>query len=157
MRSVSLVLMTALVTSGCSLPGLSGDVGYAMLSLSGDVGLSNAGGGVFAEQSVDDFGLGEEQGTPYARVELDMGMPVLSAKGFVFEEETTGELTVPFGSIGGGATVDSKLSLTNIQGALAFEFALGPISLAPGIAVEYLDFDMTVSDAAGIASESVNW
>lgn len=155
MRSLSMVVMFGLISSACSLPGASAEAGYAMLSLSGDVGLSDTGGGAFVDQDVSSLGLGGKEGSPYARAQLDLGMPVLAVKGFTFEQEGSGELTDPFGSITSG-DVTSKLSLTNIQGSVAFEFGLGPISLAPGIAVEYIDVDFSV-ESSGQPTQTIDW
>lgn len=155
MRSLSMVVMFALISSACSLPGASAEAGYALLSLSGDIGLSDTGGGSFVDQDISEFGLGGDQGSPYARAQFDLGMPVLAVKGFVFEQEGSGTLVDPFGSIDPG-TVTSKMTLTNIQGSLAFEFGLGPISLAPGIAVEYIDLDFSAQPLS-LPAETIDW
>lgn len=156
MRSLSMVVVFGLINSACSLPGASAEAGYALLSLSGDVGLSDTGGGSFVDQDVSSLGLGGDEGSPYARAQLDLGMPVLALKGFTFEQEGSGTLEDPFGSINAG-NVTSKLSLTNIQGSLAFEFALGPVSVAPGIAVDYLDVDFSVREQGSGLTETIDW
>ena len=157
MRAVSALLMAILTCAACSLPGASAHVGYTMMAMEGDVGLSAMAGTGATEQGIDGMGFGSEQGSPYARVQLDLGTPVLTATGFTFQEEASGSLSAPYGSLPAGTAVRSKVSFTNVKGSLAFEFPLGPLSVSPGLAVELFDLDVVVRDEVGIAEETIDW
>lgn len=155
MRILSLVAAAALcIVSACSTPGAAVQVGYAQLSLDGDIGYATTG--VAISQDIESgFGLGDDQGTPYGRAVLDLGTPVLAVSGFLFEDEGTGQLQANFGDIAATTSVRSEFTMANAKGSLAFEIALGPVSLSPGIAVDYFDLDINVSDTFGAIQESV--
>ncbi|MEC7584558.1 MAG: hypothetical protein VYE77_09580 [Planctomycetota bacterium] len=128
--------------------------GYTQLSVSGDVGLDSSGSPVI-DQSIESIGLGEDQGSAYARLEVDMGVPQLAISGFRFEEQGRGTLGANFGNVPATADVVTDLRLDNIKLSYTFELELGPISLAPGLAVDWFDIDLRVADEVGIASEEV--
>ena len=124
--------------------------GYAELSLDGDVGYLNGSTGTATQQTVDSaFGLGDDQGSPFARVELDTGVPVISVSAFIFEDEGNGQLNADFGDLVAGLPVSTEFELTNIKGAYAFEIPLGPVSISPGIAVDYFDLTINARDRIG--------
>lgn len=149
-----LAAVTLAALSSCSAPGFSVQAGYAQLSLDGDIGFATSGAAI--SQDIESaFGLGDSQGTPFGRAVLDLGTPVLSASGFMFEDEGTGQLQADFGGIAASTQVRSDLQLTNVKGALAFQISLGPVAISPGIAVDYFDLDIDVSDTFGAITESV--
>jgi len=140
----------------CSTPGVAVQAGYAQLSLDGDVGYAQAGNGIAVAQDLESgFGLGDDQGTPYARAMLDLGTPVLAVSGFLFEEEGTGQLQAQFGDLTANTAVQTKFEMMNLKGSLAFDIPIGPVAISPGIAVDYFDLDIQVRDAFGAVTEDV--
>jgi hypothetical protein len=133
--------------------------GYSQLALDGDLGYTSGANNVAVSQDIESaFGLGDDQGTPFLRAKMDLGVPVLSVSAFRFEDEGTGRLEADFGDvpfIPGGTPVASTVDLLSAKTALAFDIPLGPVTLSPGIAVDYVDLDINVRDLIGIASEQV--
>jgi hypothetical protein len=139
----------------CAPLHVAAQAGYAQMSLDGDIGYTS-GSGVVVDQDVQSaFGLGDDQGTPYGRAEFDFGVPRLVASGFLFDDEGSGTLQADFGDIPGGVPVNSDFELSNLSGALAFDIGIGPVTISPGIAVDYFDLRMEVTDAFSIQRETV--
>ncbi|MFK7738672.1 MAG: hypothetical protein AB8H80_00005 [Planctomycetota bacterium] len=152
----STLLLAGGLTTSCTSFEVAAQAGYAQLSAEGDVGYRNgASGGAIAQDIESALGLGDDQGSPYFRGMMDFGVPQLSVSAFQFEDSGSGLLNAEFGDISGGVTVESQIEMTNIKGAYAFEIGLGPVSLSPGIAVDYFDLSMTVQDQFGAATQDV--
>ncbi|MFT4516226.1 MAG: hypothetical protein ACI89X_004070 [Planctomycetota bacterium] len=143
----------------CTIPTLEVQAGYAQLSLDGDIGYSN-GATVAVEQDFESaLGLGDTQGSPYGRAQIDFGVPVLTVSAFSFEDDGRGSLQADFGNIpviGGGVPVQSQLEMMNAKMSYAFEIGIGPVSISPGIAIDYFDLQIDVTDAFSIAREQVD-
>lgn len=135
-------------------------VGYTHMSVDGELGYVDGSSGGGIQQDVESaFGLGDEQGTPYGRAMLDLGVPVLSVSGYRFEESGSGVLEANVGSnpiLIPGTPVNTEFELSNIKASVAFEIGLGPISVQPGIAVDWFDMHVQVRDTIGIASETLD-
>lgn len=161
MRNRLLVLtgLVLMALPACTVPTLEAQAGYAQLSLDGDIGYAN-GNTVAVQQDVESaFGLGDTQGSPYGRAQVDFGVPVLTVSAFNFEDEGRGFLQSDFGNIpalGGGVPVQSELEMLNAKVSYAFEIGLGPVSISPGVAVDYFDLQIDVTDAFGLAREQVD-
>ncbi|MBM4061160.1 MAG: hypothetical protein FJ265_08705 [Planctomycetes bacterium] len=141
---------------------MTAQLGYAQLALDGDVGYSTpAANGEATDLAIRQdiqsaFGLGEDQGTPYGRLQLDTGVLVWSVSGFMFEEEGRGTLAANFGeNLTAGTEVYTDFALNNAKAALAFEIGLGPVSISPGIAANFIDLSMAAEDSIGIVREEV--
>jgi len=159
MRILSLVVASALLTlPSCYQLEVTAQAGFAQLSLDGDFGYVNGSSSATIDQDVESaFGLGDDQGSPVAKVAIDFGTPTLSISGFIFEDEGTGILTANFGNnLVAGTPVISEFDLTCGKIAYAFEIPLGPVSISPGIAVEYVDLGFNVRDTFGAATEDVD-
>jgi hypothetical protein len=155
-----------LVTLAC-LPGLAScyqfevhaQAGYAQMSVDGDLGYVSTTGSTpvnFRQDVESAFGLGADQGTPYGRLSIDTGVPVITVSGFVFDESGEGTLTANFGeNLTAGVPVRSDLEIASLKGSYLFQIDLGPVAISPGIAVDYFDLDVRVRDAIGIADERV--
>jgi hypothetical protein len=74
----------------------------------------------------------------------------------MFSDSGAGTLTNSFGGIAAGSAVSSQLDLTNIKSSLTFDIPLGPITLAPGVAVDVFDFDLNTRSTTVAASEDVS-
>lgn len=139
----------------CSIPTLEVQAGYAHLSLDGDIGYST-GNTVAVEQDFEStFGLGDAQGSPYGRAQIDFGVPVLTVSAFSFEDQGRGVLESNFGDItapAGGVPVQSELDMMNAKVSLAFEIGIGPVSISPGLAIDYFDFDLQIDVTESLLS-----
>lgn len=160
MRTTLLLSVPLLLgAQACSLPSVSAGAGYARLAVDGRLGYVNGATTASIDQDVQSaFGLGDDQGSPYGRAMVDFGVPVLAVSGFAFAEEGDGVLQANFGDspiLTAGTPVHSKLDMWNAKGSLAFDIGLGPVTISPGLAVDYFDLDLTVNDLIGIANENV--
>lgn len=144
--------------SGCYQFEVTAQAAYAQLSLDGDLGYATAGSSTPAvSQDIESgFGLGDDQGTPYARVMIDTGVPVLAVSAFLFEDEGTGQLQADFGSVNAGLGVRTEFEMMNAKASYAFQIDLGPVAIAPGIAVDYFDMQIDVRDVFNTQQESVD-
>lgn len=151
-----LLLLASSMTS-CFQLQVHAQAGYARLAADGDVGYRNGSSGAAVAQDVESaFGLGDDQGSPYVRGMIDFGVPQLSVSAFQFEDDGSGTLQADFGDIPAGFSVRSELEMTNVKGAYAFEIPLGPVSISPGIAVDYFDLSMRVQDQFGALTQDVD-
>lgn len=157
MRILSLVLLAPALLTSCYQFEIAAQVGYSQLSLDGDVGYVSGSSSVAVQQDIDSgFGLGDAQGSPYARASLDLGVPRLAVSGYLFSDEGRGTLTADFGNnLTEGQDVDSKFDLGMAKASLAFDIPIGPLTISPGLAVDFVDLNMEVKDTIGIATESV--
>jgi hypothetical protein len=156
MRTTPLLIPLALCCTGCWIPSVAVQAGYTNLATSGSMALSTSGGSLGAQPQRDigsSLGLGDHRGNVYARAELDIGSPVVTASAFQFDEQGSGILDGSYGAIPAGTQVYSDLSITNLKGSLTFEIGLGPVSVAPGLALDVFDMDMVVQDGIGNTEE----
>lgn len=145
------------VLPACFQLEASGQLGWSRMAVRGDIGYVNGASTVSVRQDVDSaLGLGEDQDQPYARAMLDTGVQVIAVSAFRFEESGTGLLQADFGGVTAGTTVRSDFEFLNAKGSYAFEIALGPVSIAPGIAIDYFDLELDVRDLGGVASETLD-
>lgn len=143
----------------CLLPSFEVQAGYAELSVDGDIGYRSGSGAAIQQDTQSAFGLGDDQGSPYVRAQLDFGVPVLTVSGFTFEDEGRGRLEAQFGdnpALQAGAPVQSAFEMNNAKASYTFDIGLGPVSISPGIGVDYFDLLINVQDAFGIATEQVD-
>ena len=159
MRIRHLIAIPALIAlTSCYQFEITAQAGYAELGLDGDVGYVEDPGNtnpVAVQQDIQSLGLGEDQGTPYGRVEMDFGVPVLAVSGFLFEEDGRGVLDATFGNIPVGAAVDTEFELGSAKVSYAFEIPLGPVSIQPGVALNVVDFSLLARDTIGFATADV--
>jgi hypothetical protein len=155
-----LLLATAAVPTlpACFQLEASARAGYASMAVDGNFGYVSAAPAVAIGQDIQSgFGLGEDQGAPYGRVELDTGVQVFSVSGFAFAESGNGVLQADFGgTLTAGTPVHSDLEMFTVKATYAFEIPLGPVSLSPGIAIDWFDLRVDVTDTSGTNSESVD-
>lgn len=140
----------------CAVPELEAQAAYAQLSLDGQFGYSDPSTTSIRQDIPSAFGLGDAQGSPYGRVQLDTGVQVISVSGFDFQDSGDGVLQADFGNnLTASTAVHSDFKLRNAKGAYAFEIPIGPVSISPGIALDYIDLDIQLRDLIGIATERV--
>jgi hypothetical protein len=156
------VALASLTLASCSVTGLGARVygGYMQTKMTGDVALEPSAGGIglgtLLVDVEDSLGLNDAAGTPYGRVELQLGPARLTGSAFRYSEEGSGVLTASYGDIIVGTAVDTELDLTNVKGALTFDLInAGVVRLSPGIGVDFLDVDMTVRAPASGQTEEI--
>jgi len=138
----------------CSIPTAQVQAGFAQLSLDGDIGYVQSPGIAVDQDAKSAFGLGDEQGSPYIRGQLDFGVPVLTVSGFSFEDEGQGRLAANFGNLSGTALVNSTLEMQALKASYVFDIGFGPVAISPGIAVDY--FDLSIEATNGLITEQVD-
>lgn len=161
MRLLCLVVAAPLLAlPSCTQFQVTAQAAYAQLSLDGDIGYKSASDPTVAASIQQDigsaFGLGDAQDGPYGRVMIDMGVPVLAVSGFSFEERGTGMLQANFGDVPAGLGVNTDFEMQNAKASYAFQIDLGPVAIAPGIAVDYFDLHIDVRDVFGAFEETVD-
>ena len=149
MRIHTLSLLTALSLASCTQFRVAGQVGYARVALAGDIGFAAGSTAADIGQDVTTaFGLGDDQGTPDGRFAFDLGVPTFTVSGFVFEEEGTGTLARSVDGnplLSAGANVNSDFELSDAKA----------VTILPGLAADYIDFNLEVTQVYGLASELV--
>ncbi|MCK5942732.1 MAG: hypothetical protein KAI24_12220 [Planctomycetes bacterium] len=142
----TLLALTAL--GGCVPVGITGQVGYAHVRVGGEIALDDGGGSPSQnEQSVESaFGLGDWQGSPYLRAQVDAGGPVLTTSLFRLREEGRGQLADSFGGLPSGTTVESSLDLGVAKISAAYDFDLGLVKLAPGVLFDVFALDFSARE-----------
>ena len=156
-RSVfAFTLCSSLYVAGCSLPSLpsaSVQLGYVATELGGDISLDSGGGS--NEQGVSSaFGLGDTQGSPYLRGQVRAGGPVFTGSVLYVQDSGDGQIDGGFGSLDPNANVRSDFNMGLAKVSAAYEIALGPVSVAPGLMVDVWAFDFAAeSTVAGISEE----
>lgn len=143
-------ILAAALLPACTQFRVNAKAAYASLALDGDLGYRNGTGVPAVPQDAKAaYGLGDNQAQPYARVEADLGVPLLALSGFSFSDSGTGVLSADFGDVTAGSTVTSDFDLTNVKAVAAFQIELGPVTLAPGLAASYIDYEHSVRGPGG--------
>lgn len=149
------LLMLASLTS-CYQFDLTLQGGYAQLALDGDAGYATGTGSIVIQEDIErSLGLGDDQGSPYARVAMDFGVPVLAVSAFSFEENGRGLLTQDFGDVSAGLPVLTDFEMLSAKVSYLFQIPIGIGSIAPGLAANFVDMSIFVRDTIGVASEDV--
>lgn len=158
MRIRNLITVAALLgLCSCYQLEVSAQAGYAQLALDGDLGYVGGSSNAEIRQDIESaFGLGDDQGSVYGRASVDFGVPTLTASGFLFEDEGQGILTTDFGdNLVANTPVASEFSMANAKVSYVFDISLGPVTISPGLAADFVDLSMEVRDTLGIVSEKV--
>jgi hypothetical protein len=151
-----ILLLTA---AGCAPLRITAQAGYTQTAVSGRMGLESGSSGSPPQTSQDiesAFGLGDQQGSPWVRVQADFGVPVLTASGFWLKETGTGVLDENFGGLPTATPVVSDLDLGCGKFSCTFDIELGAVKLSPGIAVDVFDLDFKVTEISLGNSEEID-
>lgn len=139
--------------------GVTGQVGYASMSVGGELALSsNSGGNPTAiNQGIDSaFGLGDGQGSPYYRAQVDLGAPVITASAFWLRESGQGQLANSFGGLPRGTPVNSRLDLSVVKITASYDFDLGLVKVSPGVLFDLFALDFDVREPTLGGSEDID-
>jgi hypothetical protein len=159
MRILSLVAASALLAlPSCTQFEVTAQAGFAQLALDGHFGYVDGSTTANIDQDVESaFGLGDDQGSPVVRAGLDMGLVHVLASGLMFEDEGTGTLQANFGNnLTAGTVVQSEFDFNCAKIALVFDIPIGPVTIAPGFGVDYVDLMVNVRDTFGVAVEEAD-
>jgi len=151
-----ILLLTA---AACAPLRVKAQAGYTQTAVSGKMALESGSGSGSPQQFQDiesAFGLGDEQGSPWVRAQVDFGVPVLTASAFWLKESGTGVLDENFGGLPTATPVVSDLDLGCGKFSCTFDIELGPVTLAPGLAVDVFDLDFRVTEISLGNSEEID-
>ena len=148
LAACGVLLLTA---AACAPVRCKAHAGYTQVAVSGDMALesggSSSGNPPTSSQDIESaFGLGDQQGSPWLRMEADFGVTVLTASGFWLRETGTGVLDENFGGLPTATPVASELDLGCGKFSCTFDIELGPVKLAPGLAVDVFDLEFRVTE-----------
>jgi hypothetical protein len=150
MRAKTLGVCALLLTvAGCAPLRTKVQAGYTQTAVSGDMALESGSSSspALASQDIESaFGLGDAQGAPWLRAQVDFGVPVLTGSGFWLKETGTGVLDENFGGLPTATPVASDLDLGCGKFSCSFDIDIGPVKIAPGLAVDVFDLDFTVTE-----------
>lgn len=152
LEALSFVLLLAF--SGCITPGVpgigvTGQVGYAHMSVGGELALDTTANGSPSsiEQSVDSaFGLGDGRGSPFFRGQVDVGGPVVTASVLWLRESGQGELQDAFGGLAQGTTVDSRMDVALAKISASYDFDIWLLKVSPGVLFDVFALDFSVRE-----------
>ena len=144
--------IAALLLSACTGLRARAYGGIQQTTLQGGVALDNSAGSLSLganRADIDaDLGLDDREYSPYVRAEI--GLPIGSAtvSGFRFNQTGAGTLTGgQFGDIPAGTQVTSFMKFTNVKVAAHYDlFDIGVLRLSPGVGVDFIDFDLQVTE-----------
>ncbi|MGK0205953.1 MAG: hypothetical protein ACI89X_002289 [Planctomycetota bacterium] len=155
-RTLLLLLLASF--AGCVPFGVSGQVGYTQMKVGGELALTSGTGNLQAiEQGVDSaFGLGDGQGSPYLRGQLDFGAPVVSASVFWLRETGQGQLADSFGGLLQGTVVESTLDLAVAKITASYDFDLGLVKVSPGVLFDVFALDFRAREQTLMSSEEID-
>ena len=147
------------VVPSCAVVGATGELGFTQMSVGGDIALASATGGVPPSAGQDigsGFGLGDNQGSLYARGQLDLGTLVFTASAFQFSERGQGVLNATFGGLAAETPVATELDFANGKISGVFDFDIGPVVVSPGLALDIFDFRFQATETTFGNSERID-
>lgn len=143
--------LTLASLAACQSVDVQVDAGYTQVAVSGDIALAEGTQGTDGapKQDVDSaFGLGDEQGSPYLRASCRTAGFSFAASGFMFEESGRGVLEANFGGLPAATPVTSDLEFACVKVSGTYDFDLGFMTLAPGLAMDVVDLEFRVQELA---------
>ena len=151
-HSLPLVGVTAL--AACTPGFFRADAGAIYSQVKGSVGLQNSGGTLVIGNNMadlqDDLGVGDEQASPYVRLEADWGNHRVKVSGFRHQSSGSGTLQHPFGDLVAGSAVNSDLEFDDITASWSYDLMpTGPLRLGLGVQVGYYGVDLSVRSIGG--------
>ena len=129
-------------------PAVTAAIGYTRLAVRGELALDGD-----AQDVGGAFGLGAQRSSPYVRADVDCGVPRFAVSGFWIHEQGDGVLAAPFGGLPAGTAVATDLDLGNAKLAAVLATQLGPVTVAPGVAVDVFAIDFRASSSPGNREE----
>ncbi len=148
-----IIPIAALLLGACTSLRARAYAGVQQTTLQGEAALNNSAGslnlGTSASDIEDEVGLDGEEYSPYVRAELGIPLGSLTISGFDYTATGSGTLGAghPYGDIPGGSQITSFLEFTNIKAAVHFDLLnFGVLRLSPGVGVDFINFDVQVTE-----------
>lgn len=143
------VLALAALTA-CAPTNFRAAGGLAFMNVGGQVSLDNSAGnaslGTVRNDLDDALDVGDNNVSPYLRLESDFGNHRVTVSGFGFGSDGNGTLAADFGDITAGTGVRGSFDFLNIKAAYSYGLLdFDYVRLAPGIAVNTMLTDLEVS------------
>ncbi|MBL8755572.1 MAG: hypothetical protein JNK15_19905 [Planctomycetes bacterium] len=126
MNKFAALLFVALpMIPACRGASYRAEVGPYFAQARGDVALQNAGGTLQLGQNQQDLernlGLGDNEVSPYVRLQADKDKHRVRLHGFGVEEDGSGVLTSDYGGIVAGASVQTNMDLYSIAASWSYQ------------------------------------
>jgi hypothetical protein len=142
----ALLAVALFLLGSCSTYRARAYAAYMQPRLSGTVALSPTPS-LPATIGVDvKSGLGADtENAPYLRGEFGVGPLNATVSSFRYDSSGSGVLNADFGSISQGVPVNADIEILNIRSSLTFDLInVGPVRVAPGFAVDYIDLEYRI-------------
>jgi hypothetical protein len=149
-----LILAALALVAACTPTRYRADIGAAMVQASGDIALQNSAGTLnlgSTKNDIDkDLDLGEQQTSPYVRLEVDWGRHRARASGFGFDANGAGQLAADFGDMPAGTAVDTSIEFFNVSAAWSYDLVPSEtFRVGPGVQLGFYSLDIG-SQAVGV-------
>ena len=158
-RTASAGLLALFALTACAPIGWTAQAGYMQVAVGGNFALASGTGGIGSapEQDIGTaFGLGDQRGSPYLRVQADLGSVVLTASGFQFQESGQGQLDASFGGLPAATLVSSDLQFGCAKLSATFDVDLGPVKLSPGLAMDVMHIEFRAEELTTRSAEVID-
>lgn len=136
-------------STACTPIGFTAQAGFTQMEVDGDIALATGTGGTgnAPRQDIGEaFGLGDPQGSPWLRAQADLGTVVLTGSGFLIRESGQGQLDASFGGLPASTPVVTDLQLGCAKLSCTFDIDLGPVTVAPGLAMDLFDIEFRAEE-----------
>jgi hypothetical protein len=149
MRTLLAIALLPLLCA-CANPTVRVYTAYMDILPGGNAGLedlaamNNANG--IRSDLTDEFNLGNGN-TPYIRLDLDADRWQVELSGFRYKQGARSNLAASYGDIPAGRLVNTELKVSNLKlGVLTDLVDLGPVRVSGGLAFNYFDVGMNVTE-----------
>jgi hypothetical protein len=145
-----LAIASLLLLCACANPTVRVYTAYMDILPDGNAGLedlaaTNNANGIRSDLT-DEFNLGNGN-TPYIRLDLDADRWKIELSGFQYKQGARSKLAASYGDIPAGRLVDTELKVSNLKlGVLTDLVDLGPVTVSGGLAFNYFDVGMNVTE-----------
>jgi len=151
----------ALLFAACAPHTFRADVGAAFARVEGQIGLQNSAGSAVLGDNMNDLqdhlGVGDEDESPYVRLEADWGANRVKASAFTHNSAGSGTLAGAFGDIPAGTQVFTDFDFVDVTASWSFDLMPTPtVRIAPGVQVGYYSLDITTRAPSLSAFEQVD-
>jgi hypothetical protein len=149
------------LVAACTPTRYRADIGAAMVEPSGDIALQNSAGtlnlGLAKNDLEGDLDLGEQETSPYLRLEVDWGPQRVRASGFGFEDTGSGLLANDFGDLLAGSAVGTSIEFFNVSAAWSYDLVPGEsFRVGPGLQFGFYSLDVSAQAVGFAAFERVS-
>ncbi|MBX3463960.1 MAG: hypothetical protein KF830_12380 [Planctomycetes bacterium] len=148
-RPALVTLPAALLAAASACTGFTAQAGYMQVEVAGRIALAEGTGGTASAAAQDigsAFGLGDPQGSPYLRAQMQVDRFAFAASVFTLRESGQGQLEGSFGGLPASTPVATDLEFACAKLSATYAFDLGFVTLAPGLAIDVLDLEFRAQE-----------